>query len=76
MQSYGADGDRTHGLQSAILALSQLSYCPNKNILRTVMKYTYRALKNLLQNVGRGAWGAAVSRPTFDALHSEHNFIN
>lgn len=25
---YGDDGSRTHGLQSAILALSQLSYIP------------------------------------------------
>ena len=27
----GADGDRTRGLHNAIVALSQLSYCPTSN---------------------------------------------
>ena len=27
-KEYGAEGDRTPGLDSAIVALSQLSYCP------------------------------------------------
>ena len=42
----GADGDRTHDLQIANLALSQLSYCP------TTLKNDTSDYENMAERVG------------------------
>ena len=56
----GAEGDRTPGLDSAIVALSQLSYCPARLLFR---RGNHSRIKQETRQSVRGVPGAVGDRP-------------